>query len=55
MTEFGTVEDPEQQPVLLRMETGGHLDGSLDQMVEETTDIHAFLFDQLGVAFGQNS
>jgi prolyl oligopeptidase len=38
-----------EHPVLLRMEAGGHLDGSLDQMVEETTDIHTFLFDQLGV------
>jgi len=38
-------------PVLLRMESGGHLTGSLDQTVEETTDIHAFLFDQLGIGF----
>jgi prolyl oligopeptidase len=35
------------QPVLLRMEPGGHLGGSLDQAIDETTDLHAFLFDQL--------
>ena len=44
------------RPVLLRLEAGGHLSGSLDQTVEETTDIYAFLFDQLGLegtpAFG---
>jgi len=38
-------------PVLLRIESGGHLTGSLDQTVEETTDIHAFLFDQLGMGY----
>jgi prolyl oligopeptidase len=38
-----------EHPVLLRMEAGGHLEGSLDQMVEESTDIHCFLFDQLGI------
>ena len=37
--------------MLLRMEAGGHLDGSLDQMVEESTDIYAFLFDQLGLGY----
>ena len=37
------------RPVLLRLEAGGHLSGSLDQTVEETTDIYAFLFDQLGL------
>jgi len=36
-------------PVLLRMEAGGHLSGSLDQTIEETTDLYAFLFDQIGV------
>jgi prolyl oligopeptidase len=40
-----------EQPILLRMEAGGHLDGSLDQRVEESTDIYAFLFDQLGMGF----
>jgi prolyl oligopeptidase len=38
-----------ERPVLLRMEAGGHLDGSLDQMVEESTDVFSFLFDQLGI------
>ncbi len=38
-------------PVLLRMEYGGHLMGSLDQTVDESTDIHAFLFDQLGLGY----
>jgi prolyl oligopeptidase len=37
------------RPVLLRLEAGGHLAGSLDQTVDETTDIYAFLFDQLGL------
>jgi prolyl oligopeptidase len=36
-------------PVLLRMEAGGHLSGSLDQTIDETTDLYAFLFDQLEV------
>jgi hypothetical protein len=31
------------------METGGHLSGSLDQTIDETTDLYAFLFDQVGV------
>jgi hypothetical protein len=31
------------------METGGHLGGSLDQTIDETTDLYAFLFDQIGV------
>jgi prolyl oligopeptidase len=39
------------RPVLLRLESGGHLAGSLDQTIDETTDIHAFLFDQLGVGY----
>jgi prolyl oligopeptidase len=37
------------RPVLLRLESTGHLAGSLDQSIDETTDRHAFLFDQLGV------
>ena len=37
------------RPVLLRLEAGGHLPGSLDQTIEETTDIYAFLLDQLGL------
>jgi prolyl oligopeptidase len=36
------------RPVLLRLESKGHLGGSLDQTIDETTDWHAFLFDQLG-------
>jgi prolyl oligopeptidase len=39
------------RPVLLRLESGGHLAGSLDQAVDESTDIHAFLFDQLGLGY----
>jgi hypothetical protein len=35
----------------VRLETGGHLTGSLDQTVDETTDVHAFLFDQLGLGY----
>ena len=31
------------------METGGHLSGSLDQTIDETTDLYAFLFDQVAV------
>ena len=38
------------RPVLLRLSSGGHFHGSLDQTIDETTDIYAFLFDQLGVA-----
>jgi prolyl oligopeptidase len=37
------------RPVLLLMESTGHLTGSLDQAIDETTDVHAFLFDQLGL------
>jgi hypothetical protein len=33
------------------MEAGGHLDGSLDQQVEESTDIYSFLFDQLDLGY----
>jgi prolyl oligopeptidase len=39
------------RPVLLRLEAGGHLGGSLDQAIDETTDIHTFLFDQLGMGY----
>ena len=38
-------------PVLLRLESTGHLTGSLDQTIDETTDLYAFLFDQLGVGY----
>ena len=40
------------QPVLLRMESGGHGIGqSLDQMVGDVTDYLAFLFDRLGARY----
>jgi prolyl oligopeptidase len=39
------------RPVLLRLESKGHLAGSLDQTIDETTDWHAFLFDQLGLGY----
>jgi prolyl oligopeptidase len=39
------------RPVLLRLESTGHLAGSLDQSINETTDLHAFLFGQLGLGY----
>jgi prolyl oligopeptidase len=39
------------RPVLLRLESGGHLAGSLDQVIDASTDWHAFLFDQLGLGY----
>jgi prolyl oligopeptidase len=39
------------RPVLLRMESGGHLGGSLDQAIDESTDLHAFMFDQLELGY----
>jgi prolyl oligopeptidase len=39
------------RPVLLRLESGGHLAGSLDQVIDASTDWHAFLFDQLGLCY----
>ncbi|HEX6518951.1 MAG TPA: prolyl oligopeptidase family serine peptidase [Streptosporangiaceae bacterium] len=39
------------RPVLLLLESTGHLAGSLDQFIDETTDRHAFLFDQLGLGY----
>jgi prolyl oligopeptidase len=41
------------RPVLLRLEATGHLAGSLDQSIDETTDRHAFLFSQLGLGYRQ--
>jgi prolyl oligopeptidase len=39
------------QPLLLRMEAGGHGIGqSLDQLVDLWTDYYAFLFDRVGVS-----
>ena len=40
-----------ERPVLLRLRPTGHLSGSLDQTIDETTDWHAFLFDQLGLGY----
>jgi prolyl oligopeptidase len=39
------------RPVLLRLESTGHLGGSLDQSIDETTDRYAFVFDQLGLGY----
>ena len=40
------------QPVLLRVESGGHgLGNSLDQRVSELADVYAFLFDRLGIDY----
>ncbi|MGH3845315.1 MAG: prolyl oligopeptidase family serine peptidase [Pseudonocardiaceae bacterium] len=39
------------RPVLLRLESAGHLAGSLDQVIDQTTDQYAFLFDQLGLGY----
>jgi prolyl oligopeptidase len=39
------------RPVLLRLKSAGHLAGSLDQVIDETTDWYAFLFDQLGLGY----
>jgi prolyl oligopeptidase len=41
-----------EQPILLRMESGGHGVGqSLDQAVALVTDYYTFLFDRLGVPY----
>ena len=39
------------RPVLLRLDSAGHLAGSLDQVIDEATDLHAFLFDQLSLGY----
>jgi prolyl oligopeptidase len=39
------------RPVLLRLESTGHLGGSLDQSIDDTTDRYAFVFDQLGLGY----
>jgi prolyl oligopeptidase len=40
------------EPVLLRMEAGGHgLTSSLDQRIEETADLYAFVFDRLAIGY----
>ena len=39
------------RPVLLRLKSSGHMAGSLDQHIDETTDLHAFLFNELGLGY----
>ena len=39
------------QPVLLRVEPGGHGPSSLDQRISELTGIYAFLFDALSIDY----
>jgi prolyl oligopeptidase len=39
------------RPVLLRLASGGHLAGPLDQVIDETTDWYAFLFHQVGLGY----
>lgn len=40
-----------EQDALLRLESTGHLTGSLDQSIDEATDLHAFLLDQLDFGY----
>ncbi len=43
-------------PILLRVNQSGHgIGSSLDERIDEEADIHAFLFEQLGVEWGQAS
>lgn len=42
------------QPVLLRVRSGGHGPGSLDQRVSELADSYAFLFDRLSIRYGRS-
>jgi prolyl oligopeptidase len=40
------------EPILLRIAAGGHgIGGSLDEAVTELTDVHAFIFDRLDIAY----
>ena len=39
------------RPTLLKLRSAGHLTGSLAQAIDETTDLYAFLFDQLGLRY----
>jgi len=40
------------EPVLLRMESGGHgLGSSLEQEIDLLTDFYGFLFDRLGLGY----
>ena len=43
-----TSSDP---PVLLRLKSGGHLAGPLDQVIDQTTDWYTFLFHQAGLGY----
>ena len=43
------------RPVLLRLEATGHLAGSLDQTIDELTDLYAFFFDQLGLGYPEDA
>jgi prolyl oligopeptidase len=41
------------QPILLRIESGGHGIGSpLDETIATLTDTYTFIFDRLGIAYG---
>ncbi len=40
------------QPVLLRVRSGGHGPGSLEERVSELADVYAFLFDRLDIDHG---
>ncbi len=40
------------QPILLRVESGGHgIGSSLDETVDQLTDTYTFIFDQLGAEY----
>ena len=39
------------RPVLLRLKSGGHLAGPLDQVIDQTTDWYTFLFHQAGLGY----
>ncbi|MBV8711299.1 MAG: S9 family peptidase [Solirubrobacterales bacterium] len=40
------------QPILLRIESGGHGIGSpLDETITKLTDTYTFIFDQLGIGY----
>ena len=40
------------QPILLRVESGGHgIGSSLDETIAKLTDTYAFIFDRLGITY----
>jgi prolyl oligopeptidase len=42
------------QPILLKVESGGHgIGSSLDETVAKLADTYAFIFDRLGIAYGR--